>query len=95
MEASPGPRRPVSAVCIILCSNVRGLAGNLRDLTRASSLFDILLCYEILDSDMRDVSELLVPGVYLPLLLCRTRGMAPYVRDLYGAYRQPSLSVVV
>ena len=40
-ETNPGPRRPVPAVCRILCSNVRGLAGNLSDLTVGSysSLF--------------------------------------------------------
>ena len=37
VENNPGPRRPVPAVCRILCSNVRGLAGNLSDLTVASS----------------------------------------------------------
>ena len=42
METNPGPRRPVPAVCRILCSNVRGLAGNLSDLTVASSQYYIL-----------------------------------------------------
>ena len=32
VEPNPGPRRPVTAVCRILCSNLRGLAGNLGDL---------------------------------------------------------------
>ena len=44
VETNPGPRRPVPAVCRILCSNVRGLAGNLSDLTVASSQYDILTC---------------------------------------------------
>ena len=43
------------------CSNVHGLAGHLSDLTVASSQYDILLCSEILVSDMRHVSEILVP----------------------------------
>ena len=43
-ETNPGPRRPVPALCRILCSNVRGLAANLSDLTVASSQYDILLC---------------------------------------------------
>ena len=91
---NPGPRRPVSAVCRILCSNVRGLAGNLTDLTVASSQYGILLCSETLVSDMRHVSEVLVPGFGRPVLLCRgkiprARGMAAYVRDGYGAFRQP------
>ena len=29
VETNPGPRRPVPVVYRILCSNVRGLAGNL------------------------------------------------------------------
>ena len=77
-----------------------GLAGNLSDLTVASSRYDILLCSETLVSDMRHVSKLLVPGLGCPVLLClgrlpRARGMAAYVRDGYGAFRQPSLSVVI
>ena len=94
METNPGPHPPVPAVCRILCSNVRGLAGNLSDLTVASSQYDILLCSETLISDMRHVSEVLVSGFCSPVLLCRgkmprARGMAAYVRDGYGAFRQP------
>ena len=100
VETNPGPRRPVTAVCRILCSNVRGLVGNLSDLTLASSQYDILLCSATLVSDMRHVSELLVPGFGSPVLLCRgkmprARRMATYVRDGYGAFRNPDLSVVV
>ena len=78
----------------MLCSNVRGLSGNLSDLAVASSQYDILLCSETLVSDLRHVSELLVPGLGRPVLLCRgnlprARGMAAYVRDGYGAFRQP------
>ena len=94
VETNPGPRRPVPAVCRILCSNVRGLAGNLSDLTIASSQYDILLCSEALVTDMRHVSEVLVPGFGRPVLLCLgkvplARGMAAYVRDGYGAFCQP------
>ena len=86
METNPGQRRPVTDVCRILCSNVRVLAGNLSDLTVASSQYDILLCSETWVSDMRHVSELLVPGFGRPVLLCRVRMpqarvMAAYVRD--------------
>ena len=86
----PWPRSPVPAVCRILCSNVRGLAANLSDLTVASSKYDILLCSDTLVSDMTHVSEVLVPGFGRPVLLCRgkmprARGMAAYVRDGYGA----------
>ena len=60
VETNPGPSRPAPAVCRILCSNVRGLAGNLSDLTMASSQYDLLLCSETLVSDMCHVSEVLV-----------------------------------
>ena len=65
---------------------MRGLSGNLySDLAVASSQYDILLCSETLVSDLRHVSELLVPGYGRPVLLCRgklprARGMAAYVR---------------
>ena len=62
VEINPGPRRPVVASCRILCSNVRGLSGNLSDLAVASSQYDILLCSETLVSDLRHVSELLDTG---------------------------------
>ena len=92
VETNPGPRRPVPAVCRIHCSKVRGLAGNLSDLTVASSQYDILLCSETLVSDMRHVSEVLVPGFCRPVLcrgkMLRARWMAAYVRDGYGAFRQ-------
>ena len=81
METNPGTRRSVPAVCRILCSNVRGLAGNLSDLTFALSQYNILLCSETLVSDMRHVTEVLVSGFGRPVLLCRgkmprARGMA-------------------
>ena len=41
---------------------MRGLAGNLSDLTVASSQYDVMFCFETLVSDMRHLSELLVPG---------------------------------
>ena len=63
VETNPDSRCPVSAVCRILCTNVRGLAGNLIDLTVALSEYDILLCSETLVSDKHHVSELLVPGL--------------------------------
>ena len=86
VETNPGPWRPVPTVCSLLCSNVWGLAGNLCDLTVASSQYDILLCSETLVSDKRHVSELLVDGFGRLVLLCwgrlpRARGMAAYVRD--------------
>ena len=49
-DYNPGLRRPVPTVYRLLCSNVRGLAGNLSDLTVASSRYDILLSSETLVS---------------------------------------------
>ena len=94
VETNPGTGRPVPAVCRILGSNVRRLAGNLTDLAVASSQCDILFFSETLVSDMRHVSKLLVPGFGHPVLLCRSkmpqaRGMVAYVQDGYGAFRQP------
>ena len=94
VKTNPGPRRIVPAVSRILCSNVRGMAENLSDLTVAASQYDILLCSETLVSDMGHVLELLVPGFGRPILLSRgkmprTRGMAAHVRDCYGAFSQP------
>ena len=62
VETNPGPLRPVAASCRMLCSNIRGLSGNLSDLAVASSQYDILLCSKTLLSDLRHVSELLVLG---------------------------------
>ena len=90
METNPVPQRPVPAVC----SNVRSLARNLSDLSVASSQYDIMLCSETLVSDMCHVSEIVVPGFGRPVLcrgkMPRARGMAAYVRDGYGAFRQPT-----
>ena len=78
----------------VICSNVRGLAGNSSDMTVASSWYDISLASsETLDSDMRHVSELLVHGfgrhVWLSWgWMSRARGMAAYVWDGYGAFHQ-------
>ena len=52
VETNPAPRRPVPAVCRILSSNVRGLAGNLSNMTVALSQYDILLSSETSVSDM-------------------------------------------
>ena len=84
VETNPGPRRHAPSVYRILCSNVRGLAGNFSDLTIASSQYDILLCSETLVSDMHHESKVLVPGFGRPVLLCqgkmpRARGLAVYV----------------
>ena len=59
----------------------------------ASSRYDLLLCSETLVSDMRHVSEMLVPGFGRLVLLClgrmhRAGGMAAYVRNGYGSFCQ-------
>ena len=69
VETNPGQGRPVPTVFRQLCSKVQALTGNLSDLTVASFRYDILLCSETLVSDMRHVSELLVPGFGCPVLL--------------------------
>ena len=84
VETNPCLQHPVPTVCRLLCNNLWGLAGNLSNLTVALSRYDILLCSETLVSEMRHVSELLVPGFGRPVLLCRgmiprARGMAAYV----------------
>ena len=48
VETNTGRRRYVPAVGKILCSEVRGLAGILSDLTVASSRYHNLLCSETL-----------------------------------------------
>ena len=63
---------------------MQSLAGNLSDLTVALSQYDILLYFETLVSDMRQVSEVLVLGFCRPVLLCQGKmpqahGMAAYV----------------
>ena len=99
VETNLGSGRPIRAVLLILCSNVRGLAMKLSDLTVASSQYDILLCSETLVSEMRHVAELLVPRFSRPVLLCRgkmprARGMDAYVRDGDGAFRQQKFGLV-
>ena len=84
----------------MLCSNEGGLTGNLSDLTVATSQYDILLCSETLVSDMRHVSEVLVPGFCRPVLLCRGK-MPRHVGWLHTFemvtehFDNPNLSVVV
>ena len=94
-ETNPGLLRPVPVVCRIFCSNVRVQAGNLSDLTVASSQYNLLLCSETLVSDMRhwtcqscwfpdSVARLAVPGQD-----ASGPGIAAYVRDGCTVFRQP------
>ena len=66
---TPGPQRSVPAVCRIACSIVRGLSGNHSDLAVAWSVYDILLSSETFFTDIRHMSELLVPGFGSHLVL--------------------------
>ena len=100
VETNPGPGRPVPAACRIFCSNVQGLAGNLSDLTVASSQYDILLCSETLVSGMPHLSELLVPGFGRPVLLCRASCLLPdgwlhTYEMVMEHFANPNFSVVV
>ena len=101
METNPDPRRPVPTVCRILYSNVLVLAGNLSDLTLASSQCDTLLCSATLVPDMRHVSELLVLGFgrHVSLhrgKLPRARGMATYTYVMVTEhFANPNVNVVV
>ena len=62
VELNPGPVHSKLRQCRILYSNIRGLHANINDLAVASRLFDILFCSETLVSQMRHISELLIPG---------------------------------
>ena len=95
VELNPGPRRSRQRQCRIMYANIRGLFKNIRDLTVASSQYDILLCSETLVSQMRHSSEILIPGFNKPILfkrdeIPRARGMAVYIRKKFPASRKTS-----
>ena len=90
VETNPGPDYPKS--CRLLYCNIRGLYGNLNDLTVASSKYDIICCSETLVSDRRHVSELLLPNFNKPSLLLRNsieraQGLCIYTRTGFNAFR--------
>ena len=94
VKTNPSPQRPVPVVCRLHCSNVRGLAGNLSDLTVASSQYYILFCSETLISDIRHVSELVSRVRWPCLVLSGQDASGPWdggirIRDGFGAFRQP------
>ena len=60
VEVNPGPRAAGLRTCRILCCNIRGLHGNLKDLSLAASSYDVVLCSETLVSGHRHISELAV-----------------------------------
>lgn len=92
VELNPGPVGR-SRDCRVLYANVRGLHGNLKDLTVQSREFDVLLCSETLVSDRRHLSELAIPGFGKPQQILqnersRSRGLVAYVRNGFIGYRQ-------
>ena len=98
VETNPGLHRPVSAACRILCSNVRGTAANLSDLTVALSQYDILLCSETLVSDMRHVAEVLVSVGLSCCVGARCLGHVGWLHTFEMVtehFANPNLSVVV
>ena len=92
VETNPGSRRAVLAVCRILYSNVQRLARNLRpDHGFVSVSYTVVLW----DFGLRYASRLGVAGsrIRLPYLVVpmpRARGISAYIRDGYGAFRQPT-----
>ena len=62
VETNPGPRRPVPAVCRILWVMCEAWPGTLVTWPLLRHSYETLLCFETLVSDMRHVSEVLVPG---------------------------------
>ena len=90
VEQNPGPSSP--KFCNILCSNIRGLHGNLNELSLLSSKYDIICCSETLVSDRRHLSELQIPNFKKPLLLLRNsrpraQGLCIYTKVGYNAFR--------
>ena len=86
VETNTGPRGPVPAVCRILWSNVLSLVGNLSDLTVSSSQYDTLWWSETLVSDMRHMSEFLVPGFGRPVFLRRGKMLHTYEMSFCREY---------
>ena len=87
VELNPGPPHNNRVKqCRLLYCNIRGLHKNIQDLITNSRHYDILCCSETLVSNIRHVSELIIPGFRNPIILRRdafprTRGMALYVRS--------------
>ena len=90
IESNPGPgsdRR-----IRVLYFNIRGIA-NLDVLAVAGPDYDVLVCAESKISDRRHLSELRIPGFGCPQLRLMNstpivRGMALYVREGFGSFRQ-------
>ena len=93
VEVNPGPIRRCLRKCRVMYCNIRGLHGNLPDLSVASRHSDVLICSETLVSSRRHLSELVVTGFSKHMQILqgqfgRSRGLAVYVRACFQAYRQ-------
>ena len=89
IHQNPGPH---DQFCRVLYSNIRGLNKNLHELSILSTDYDIICCAETLVSDMRHVSEILIPGFSKPVLLRRksiprAQGMCVYICSNFNAAR--------
>ena len=90
VESNPGPAR--RKFCKFLYCNIRGLYGNLNELSLASTKYDIICCSETLVSDRRHSSELLLPNFNKPVQLLRNslpraQGLCIYTRVGFNASR--------
>ena len=86
---------PGRKYCRILYSNVRGLHGNLVDLSAVVAVnnVDVIVCAETLVSTRRHSAELRLPGYSYQSVTCvddriASRGMSVYVRQKYPCARR-------
>lgn len=95
-DIHPNPGPPQTQHARVLCANIRGLKGNLNDLSLTSTNYDVLCCSETLVSEMRHISELLIPNFKKPILfrrnsIPRAQGMCVYIRSGFNACRLTSI----
>ena len=64
IHPNPGPHN--NNFCRVMYANIRGLKSNIQELTLSSTNFDIIFCSETLVSELRHVSELLIPNFRKP-----------------------------
>ena len=100
VETNPGSRRPISTVCRLLWSNVRGLAGNLSELTVASSQYDICCALRFWSMICVTCRSCWFPGLVALSCCAGAESLGPkgwrhrYEMDIEH-FANPSLSVVV
>ena len=83
LESNPGLLHTRQQNCFILYSNIRVLQAYIDDLAVSSKHSEILFCFEILVSEMRYISELLVPSYKKPVLFSRVAILRAHVMALY------------